>query len=162
MAGSYYLTPAFDMLLRMQEINIQRRIIAGDLTYRITALPGGKKALHLMQTPGGKFDFGNSELMKGKIYVWDKNLVFFPKKIQGKLAVLHRLHPSIQLLCFTDPNELTRSFWEEYISNLGKHIVLLPKLKHESSHIGAGCPPIETEKELAARTQKPTIQSSAF
>ena len=87
-----------------------------------------------------------SELMKGKIYVWDKNLVFFPKKIQGKLAVLHRFHPSIQLLCFTDPNELIRSFWEEYISSLGKHIVLLPKLKHESSHIGAGCPPIETEK----------------
>ncbi|WP_298369364.1 pesticidal protein Cry7Aa [uncultured Lutibacter sp.] len=87
-----------------------------------------------------------SELMKGKIYVWDKNLVFFPKKIDGKLAVLHRLHPSIQLLCFTNPNELTHSFWKDYISNLGNHIVLLPKLKHESSHIGAGCPPIETEK----------------
>jgi len=87
-----------------------------------------------------------SELMKGKIYVWDKNLVFFPKKIQGKFAVLHRLHPSIQLLCFNNPKELTPSFWGNYISDLGKHIVLLPKLKHESSHIGAGCPPIETEK----------------
>jgi hypothetical protein len=70
MAGSYYLTPAFDMLLRMQEINIQRRIIAGDLTYRITALPGGKKALHLMQTPGGKFDFGDNELMQGRVWYW--------------------------------------------------------------------------------------------
>lgn len=70
MAGSYFLTPAFDMLLRMQEINIQRRIIAGDLTYRITALPGGKKALHLMQTPGGKFDFGNNELMQGRVWYW--------------------------------------------------------------------------------------------
>jgi len=54
-SGSYFMMPAFDMLLRMQEINIQRRIIAGDLTYRVTALPGGKKAVHLMQTPGGKF-----------------------------------------------------------------------------------------------------------
>ena len=70
MAGSYFLTPAFDMLLRMQEINIQRRIIAGDMTYRITALPGGKKALHLMQTPGGKFDFGNNELMQGRVWYW--------------------------------------------------------------------------------------------
>ena len=87
-----------------------------------------------------------TELMKGKIYVWDKNLVFFSKKIKGKFAVLHRLHPSIQLLCFNNPKELTRSFWEAYISDLGKHIVLLPKLKHESSHIGAGCPPIETKK----------------
>jgi hypothetical protein len=58
------------MLLRMQEINIQRRIIAGDLTYRVTALPEGKKAIHLMQTPGGKFDFGNATLMRGKVWYW--------------------------------------------------------------------------------------------
>jgi hypothetical protein len=70
LSGSYFMMPAFDMLLRMQEINIQRRIIAGDLTYRVTALPGGKKAVHLMNTPGGKFDFGNSTLMKGRVWYW--------------------------------------------------------------------------------------------
>jgi hypothetical protein len=70
MGGSYFMMPAFDMLLRMQEINVQRRIIAGDLTYRITALPGGKKAIHLMNTPGGKFDFGNSTLAKGRVWYW--------------------------------------------------------------------------------------------
>jgi len=69
-SGSYFMMPAFDMLLRMQEINIQRRIIAGDLTYRITALPGGKKAIHLMNTPGGKFDFGNGTMTKGKVWYW--------------------------------------------------------------------------------------------
>jgi hypothetical protein len=69
-SGSYFLMPAFDMLLRMQEINIQKRIIAGELTYRVTALPDGKKAVHLMNTPGGKFDFGNSTLMKGKVWYW--------------------------------------------------------------------------------------------
>jgi hypothetical protein len=69
-SGSYFMMPAFDMLLRMQEINIQRRIIAGDLTYRITALPEGKKAVHLMNTPGGKFDFGNGTLMRGKVWYW--------------------------------------------------------------------------------------------
>ena len=66
--GSFLLMPAFDMLLRMQEINIQRRIITGELTYKITALPDGKKALHLMNTPGGKFDFGNSTMMRGKVW----------------------------------------------------------------------------------------------
>jgi hypothetical protein len=70
MAGSYFMMPAFDMLLRMQEINIQRRIIAGDLTYRVTALPDGKKAIHLMNTPGGKFDFGNGTLTKGRVWYW--------------------------------------------------------------------------------------------
>jgi len=70
MGGSYFMMPAFDMLLRMQEINIQRRIIAGELTYRVTALPEGKKAVHLMNTPGGKFDFGNSTLMRGRVWYW--------------------------------------------------------------------------------------------
>jgi len=68
--GSYFMMPAFDMMLRLQEINIQRRIIAGDLTYRITALPDGKKAIHLMQTPGGKFDFGNSSLRNSQVWYW--------------------------------------------------------------------------------------------
>jgi hypothetical protein len=70
MGGSYFMMPAFDMLLRMQEINIQKRIIAGDLTYRVTALPDGKKAIHLMNTPGGKFDWGNGTLMKGRVWYW--------------------------------------------------------------------------------------------
>jgi hypothetical protein len=70
MSGSYFMMPAFDMLLRMQEINIQRRIIGGDLTYRITGLPNGKKAIHLMQTPGGKFDFGNSSLRNHQVWYW--------------------------------------------------------------------------------------------
>jgi hypothetical protein len=70
MAGSFFMAPAFDMLLRMQEINIQRRMISPDLTYYITALPNGKKALHLLNTPGGKFDYGNAELMKGKVWYW--------------------------------------------------------------------------------------------
>jgi hypothetical protein len=68
--GSYFMAPVFDMLLRMQEVNIQRRVIAGDLTYRVTALPDGKKAVHLMQTPGGKFDFGNRTLMNGRVWYW--------------------------------------------------------------------------------------------
>lgn len=85
------------------------------------------------------------DLMKGNIYVWDKNLVFFSKKINRKFAVLHRLYPSVQILYFDDPAELTIEFWKKYVSNLHKHVVLLPKGTHESSHIGAGCPPIETE-----------------
>ncbi|MFL1895329.1 pesticidal protein Cry7Aa [Aquimarina sp. 2-A2] len=86
-----------------------------------------------------------AEMMKGKIYVWDKNLMFFPRKINGKFAVLHRLFPSIQLVTFNDSKELTPEFWKEYITNLRQHIVLLPRYHYECSHIGGGCPPIETD-----------------
>ncbi len=68
--GNYFITPAFDILLRMQDINIKRRIIAGELTYRVTALPDGKKAIHLMNVPGGKFDFGNLENNQYKVWYW--------------------------------------------------------------------------------------------
>lgn len=68
--GNYFITPAFDILLRMQDINIKRRIISGELTYRVTALPDGKKAIHLMNVPGGKFDFGNLENNEYKVWYW--------------------------------------------------------------------------------------------
>lgn len=69
-SGSYFMMPGFDMMLRMQDINLKRRIIGGDLTYTITALPEGKKAIHLMNTPGGKFDFGNATLTRGRVWYW--------------------------------------------------------------------------------------------
>jgi hypothetical protein len=67
MGGSYFMMPAFDILLRMQDRNIKNRLIGGDLTYRITAGPEGKKYIHLYNVPGGRFDFGN---IQKNYYVW--------------------------------------------------------------------------------------------
>jgi len=58
-SGNYFMMPAFDLLLRMQDRNIKNRLIGGDLTYRITAGPEGKKLIHLYNVPGGKYDFAN-------------------------------------------------------------------------------------------------------
>jgi hypothetical protein len=58
-SGSYFLLPAFDLLLRMGDRNLKNRLIGGDLTYRITAGPNGTKIVHLLNVPGGKFDFGS-------------------------------------------------------------------------------------------------------
>lgn len=79
-------------------------------------------------------------------YVWDKNVIFFPRKILGKLFFLHRLKPGIQIACVDNLNELTAVFWKDYIQNLEDYIVLDPKFEHELSYIGNGCPPIETDK----------------
>jgi hypothetical protein len=68
--GNYFITPAFDILLRMADIQMKRRIITGDLTYRITALPDGKKAVHLYNVPGGKFDFGNMKRNDYRVWYW--------------------------------------------------------------------------------------------
>jgi beta-1,2-mannobiose phosphorylase / 1,2-beta-oligomannan phosphorylase len=74
----------------------------------------------------------------------DKDLVFFPRKINGKFALLHRIWPGIQIVYFDHWTHLTESFWEHYLENLTDYIVLDPKGMHEVNYIGAGCPPIET------------------
>ncbi len=80
-----------------------------------------------------------------KMMLWDKNVVFFPRRIDGKLVYLHRIRPGIQIVYVNRMKDLTRKFWDKYFLNLQEHIVLDPVLKHESSYIGSGCPPIETE-----------------
>jgi len=77
--------------------------------------------------------------------VWDKDVIFFPRKINGKFAFLHRLYPSIQIVYFDKIEDLNDKFWREYLFNLDKHIMLDSIYRYEASYIGGGCPPIETE-----------------
>jgi hypothetical protein len=69
-SGSYFMMPAFDLLLRMGDRNIKNRIIGGDLTYRITAGPNGTKIIHLSNVPGGKYDFGSIKNNRSKVWYW--------------------------------------------------------------------------------------------
>ena len=80
-----------------------------------------------------------------KILLWDKNVVFFPRRINGNLVFLHRIRPGIQLVSVKEIADLTPEFWNDYFLNFQDHIVMDPVLQHESSYIGGGCPPIETE-----------------
>jgi beta-1,2-mannobiose phosphorylase / 1,2-beta-oligomannan phosphorylase len=80
-----------------------------------------------------------------KMMLWDKNVVFFPRKINGKLVFFHRIRPGIQIVSVNSLKELTKEFWDNYFSNLQDHIVMDPVHAHELNYIGSGCPPIETE-----------------
>jgi predicted GH43/DUF377 family glycosyl hydrolase len=81
-----------------------------------------------------------------KLLMWDKNLVFFPRKINGKLFFVHRIRPDIQIASVNNLQELTKEYWENYLIHLEDKILLTSKYKHEASYIGGGCPPIETDK----------------
>lgn len=81
-----------------------------------------------------------------KVLLWDKNLIFFPRRINGMLYFLHRIKPDIQIVvAVNELVELTPEFWENYFIGFEETIVLAPQYNHESSYIGGGCPPIETE-----------------
>ena len=68
--GSYYMMPAYDLLLRMGDRNLKNRLIGSELTYRITGGPDGTKFLHLYNTPGGAFDFGNIDVNDSRVWYW--------------------------------------------------------------------------------------------
>ena len=86
-------------------------------------------------------------IIKGKkVLVWDKNIIFFPRRINKKLYFLHRIKPDIQIVAVNNLEELTLEFWQNYLMQFEEHTVLSPKYKHEVSYVGGGCPPIETDK----------------
>lgn len=80
-----------------------------------------------------------------RMFLWDKDIIFFPRRINNKLVFLHRIRPGIQIVQVNEISELTTDFWKEYLLHLQEKIVLDPIYKHEINYIGGGCPPIETE-----------------
>jgi predicted GH43/DUF377 family glycosyl hydrolase len=81
-----------------------------------------------------------------KMFLWDKNLIIFPRKINNKFCFLHRIKPDIQIVVTIEKlDDLTIEFWQNYFFNFDEYVVLTPKYHHEVSYIGGGCPPIETD-----------------
>ena len=91
-----------------------------------------------------KFYYQAADIEK-KMILWDKNVIFFPRKINNEFVFLHRIRPGIQLVSVKSMDDITIEFWDNYFLNFQEHIVLDPIYQHESSYIGGGCPPIETE-----------------
>jgi hypothetical protein len=70
-AGSYFMLSGFDYLLRAQEANILNRILGGQLTYKITGLPDGKRLVTLYNAPGSNFSWSNYSQYTGKaVWYW--------------------------------------------------------------------------------------------
>jgi predicted GH43/DUF377 family glycosyl hydrolase len=103
----------------------------------------------------GEFDAlakGNTEVIERyrkdynqpDVILMDKDLVFFPRRINGKLTFLHRIKPDMQITAVESLEELTPAFWNGYVTNLNDHILLTPKYQHEINYVGGGCPPVET------------------
>jgi len=76
--------------------------------------------------------------------LWFKNVVFFPRRINGKLFFLHRIRPGILIAGIDELHLLGEDFWKAYVGEMSLHILLSPEYVHESHLLGAGCPPIET------------------
>lgn len=123
---------------------VKQGIITSDFSY-----PEFEKLMAKQEQRTGKYfrsyNKKENENESGeKLYLTDKNLVFFPRKINGKFYFMHRIKPEIQWTAVEKLEELNEAFWRNYFRNFDAHILLRLKYPHESSYIGAGCPPIET------------------
>ena len=81
----------------------------------------------------------------GNGYLMNKDVVFFPRRINNKLYFMHRIKPEIQLVAVDSLQELTKEFWDNYFRHFDENIMLTPRYSQELSYIGGGCPPIETK-----------------
>ena len=152
--GLYYLTyTAFDGINALGSLAVsndlihfeKQGLIVPQISYEEFSHLAGSKGLINEKYLRYNSDSHNRENPDKIKYIWDKNVIFFPRRINGKLFFLHRIRPDIQIVAVNDLHELTHEFWQNYFLNLNKCIVLSPEHKHEVSYIGGGCPPIETE-----------------
>ncbi len=80
-----------------------------------------------------------------KRFIWDKNLILFPRKINSQYYFLHRIKPDIQIVStHFHPAQIPPEFWRNYFNDFNYHQLIKPRYNHESSYVGGGCPPIET------------------
>jgi predicted GH43/DUF377 family glycosyl hydrolase/ferredoxin-NADP reductase len=96
--------------------------------------------------PKGKVTNKYFSMNSGNGYLMDKDVVFFPRKINNKFYFMHRIKPEIQIVAVESLQDLTDEFWKNYFENFHDHIMLSPRFSQELSFIGSGCPPIETKE----------------
>src|SRR3989344_8863076 len=81
-----------------------------------------------------------------RVKVWDKDAFFFPEKIKGRFALVHRILPDVQV-AYADRMTAYKksSYWKGNLKRLYNHVILESIHHFESRNVGGGCPPIKTE-----------------
>ncbi len=78
----------------------------------------------------------------------NKDAVLF-QLTDGRVAMLHRIAPDIQLAVFDSVADLVDppdGYWEDHLAHLDDHVVIRPR--REGHKVGAGAPPVLTDAGL--------------
>jgi predicted GH43/DUF377 family glycosyl hydrolase len=97
----------------------------------------------------GSFELNHdSRRVIGPPGVPDKDAVLF-NLADEHLAMIHRVHPNMQLAVFDSLDQLTdppEGYWEAHLAQIEDHVLLRPS--SDGYCIGAGAPPLETPNGL--------------
>jgi predicted GH43/DUF377 family glycosyl hydrolase len=114
---------------------------AGDGPWRIGA--------HFLHWDGKRFELEEATgQLLGPTDVANKDAVVF-NLTDGRVALIHRVHPDMQLAVFDDLEHLCHppgDYWDAHMANLASHTLLLPS--PGALGIGAGAPPVRSEARL--------------
>lgn len=92
------------------------------------------------------FESYYKDVIAKDVLLWEKDAFILPKRIKGKIALIHRILPEIQVIYFNDFKDLTDNYWRKYLKGFSDYIVLEPKYGYESRNIGGGAPLVETDQ----------------
>jgi predicted GH43/DUF377 family glycosyl hydrolase len=77
----------------------------------------------------------------------DKDCVIFPERIDGKIAILHRLESRVQIAYFESFKSLadSKEYWNMYVKHFDDYEVMRSEFPWETRKVGIGPPPIKTD-----------------
>jgi predicted GH43/DUF377 family glycosyl hydrolase len=105
--------------------------------------------LHRLGYRNGRFFLNHtSGRVIGPAGLPDKDGVVFNLR-DGRVALIHRVHPNIQLAVFDSLDELCDSgpaYWDAHMDALERHTIMNPS--DGALGVGAGAPPLEIDDEL--------------
>ena len=104
---------------------------------------------HELEYDGQRFHLvEESAQLLGPDGIENKDAIVFSLS-NGRVALIHRIHPNMQLAVFDDLDHLWQAgseYWEGYLADLDSHTLLRPS--PGALGIGAGAPPVVTEEGL--------------
>jgi predicted GH43/DUF377 family glycosyl hydrolase len=105
--------------------------------------------VHRLGYAGGRFFLNRtSGRVVGADGKHDKDAVIFNLR-DGRVALIHRVHPNMQLALFDSLEELWSSgpkYWDAHLRDLDRHTLISPA--DGALGVGAGAPPVEIDGEL--------------
>jgi len=118
------------------------------MTYTHLPPPGAgpwRIGAHHLRWDGERFELDEpTGRLLGPADIENKDAVIFDLA-DGRLALVHRIHPNMQLAVFDNLDQLWNppaGYWETHVADLANHTLLTPS--PGALGIGAGAPPVRT------------------
>lgn len=119
-----------------------------NLAHEDTGLPW-RIGIHRLVVDNGLLELNRtSGRIIGPPGVPDKDAVLFNLS-DGRLAMIHRVHPNIQLALFDSIDDLIDpepGYWEDHLRRIDDHVIIRPS--RGALGVGAGAPPVGTDDGL--------------